>query len=439
MFGFRNSGGFTFYGFIKKPLQLIILIAMAVVIIACGGGGGSNGGDTGGGLDIENGSDSEEESGLEEGSEEGSEEEPEFEEGTQSENDPEGLKPFLHADMSYLSNHLSIPSSGTLSGLVPLLSLGETIIYASEGVDNGWASRMLSITIKDSDGIDGQYTCVPSDHVISTPDLPERSCFIRYENDSYAGWSESWGTSESSCTIDVIEANLGNTSIYEDFDVEINCLDMVNLYQFEDLIPAPVDADIYSPVSMTGRIYTSIESGTGSTGPELQQLTASLDITGGDSIVSPSLDFESIGGGLTFVGGIYFNTLQDDSGDYSLSIYVNAAYDVEGVFNCVSPPSVMGGAPALFVDNAECLVTIKKVDEANIFGWTWDSKDGAGCSLTVNQARNVSISLPLYDYQAILNCPGMQSQAITYGTRYPSDVQPADLNVYGSFNFIELL
>lgn len=352
--------------------------------------------------------------------------------------EPDRPKYFVKSDLQFVTQHSSVSQDIQLHGVIPTLSLGKTSLSLFKTIDNGWANHWLAIDVFDSDGLDGTYQCKAADSTFTTPELSERECFIRFDHDNYVGYSESWVVSDDTCTIEVEKAELGVGSIYEDVVLDIDCNEMINAHTLQDTLPAPAGSDLISTLTISGKVYATSDSGKPTPDAVLQNNTASLSISGGDGIISSDLQLEDIGG-ISPVPGIFFGFFEDESSEHRLTLYINAPYDVNGTFDCVDPPTHPGTSPALFVDDRECLITIEK-DHPDYYGnWVWDSRDGGGCTVTVNNARFESNSYPLYEFQATINCPNMVSQAITYDYRYPNDEKPANLNIQGTINFINLL
>lgn len=354
---------------------------------------------------------------------------PEFEDSDES-----SFKPFLRTNLNFSSNHHSIVSNTELFGISPLLTQGSTIIFLYSQVENGWAIRFFDIEIKDSDGVNGQYNCVPAIENHEYPDLQEGECFIRFDNDSYVGYSESWAVGESSCTINVTNAVLGAGGVYEDFAMDINCTEMINAFDSDGVLPAPDGSDLESTLTISGEVFSSENSGQQSPPASLQNTTLSLSSSGGDGIIDTDINLDSTIG-FSYVPGIFFGYFQDESGTYSVNIYINAPYDINGTFECVNPPTHLGTSVALFVDDRECLITIEKTNPDWFSDWVWDSRDGGDCTVTITNVRFEGTAYPLYDFQASVNCPNMVSRSITYDFTYPSDVKPSNVTLQGNINF----
>lgn len=412
---------------ILKYFSRILAISIAAIILAaCGGGTGSGRDETisddqvdptipSGGLpDVET----------------PDVETPDFPE----EKDP---KYFMATDLTFTTEHESVSQNIDLSGVAPALSLGTTQITLLKQIDNGWAFHAMFVQIKDSDGVDGSYQCKAADNFIQRPDLDERECFIRFNHDSYAGNVESWVVSPASCVINVERAILGSSGIYDDLILDVDCSDMIIAHTLQDLLPVPAGTDLESTLSIRGKIFATSESGSTSPAAELQKTTASLSISGGDGIVDSDVQMEAVGN-VSYVPGVFTGKFKDSSGDHELSLYLNAPYNINDTFDCVDPPSAPGTSPAVYLKEGECLLSVSRKNPDYFNDWAWDSREGGNCKVSVTNARLLSTSYPLYDFQAIIDCPNMASQAITYGYRYPGAVVPAALNIQGSFDFIRV-
>lgn len=411
----------------QKRVGVIMLVLLVSLLNACGGGS-SDSSDTKGDGHQEDGQDVS-------GNESDQTKVPDFEFPS---TDRKKLKPFLHGDLAFTTNHDAVQSTMAFSGVTPVLSLGKTSFLLWTKVRNGWANRYIRVTIKDADGIDGTYQCKQAVDSIATPVLSERDCFVHFENDSYVGLSEQWAVGEASCEIAVTNARLGTGHIYEDFDIQVSCQDMVNRFTRQDLFAVPAGADIESLLSIQGRIYSSEKSRESSGDAEFQTLTAVLSTVGGDGLMDSDITFESIGAGFSNTGGGYFSSWNTSDRQYSLSIYLNAAYNVKDTFNCVTKER-LGLKPALYLEDGECLISIEKKSDSNIYNWSWDSVTGMGCTLQFIDARLTSDSYPLYDVVANINCPNMVSRAVSFGLRYPGGVKPENLYLNGQITFTSLL
>lgn len=338
----------------------------------------------------------------------------------------------LSGNIDISSMHNKVPKTIYMEGIAPTKNNNNEItIFLHRPVKNGWAARYLMITIKDSNVIDGSYSCISANDTYKTPPLNNQDCFIRYENDNYIGLSETWAsTNDSHCKINVINAQLeqNSTKIYKEININLNCENMENVWQFEQLSPLPTNADINSKISIKGNI-TSIKN---SKLPSVKAIShgtnSSLSVSGGNGIIPSNISMSSLASGPLFAKSHQIIYMSDGSKTYELTIHLNAAYDLKGKYNCTNPPIYLG--LPIRIKNSECLLIIKKNDKSNIYDYVWDSKSGEGCFIEVTNAENNTIHAPWYNFKATVDCPSMVSRANSYGLNYP--FKPDNIKIKGS-------
>lgn len=344
------------------------------------------------------------------------------------------IKPFLIGEIVLTSDHASAPATLSLEGLMPV-NLNTVYLSLWADVDGSSAQRFLDIEIEDSEGLSGTYTCLENDAVYSVITLEDNECELRYRNDTFVGNSQSWGVGESSCTITVDEVSAEGAAIFDNLSMSIDCPNMVNVWQFEDLFPVPEGADIEATLSLSGTVYSSntalnpLEDSAFSTA----KVSAQVTTQGGGGLINGSYDLTSISSGPTYTLGYYSLFLQSDDEDNNMWISFQAPYETTGTFDCVSPPYYLG--TLLILEEGECQISFNKNRESisDIYDWSWESWKGHGCTLTVSKADFYSTVLPLGDFTASLNCPNMPSKTEVYSLTRVGDFVPERIDLQAIF------
>lgn len=338
------------------------------------------------------------------------------------------ISPYASADVKVTIPEIGYSDRFYLAGALPIATdKKEYVFFLARDVAAGSAERGLRITIKDSNGLSGAYSCKGLKR-FETSDLTFQGdgCEITYTHDSYIEnqniFSESY-ESNGECDLIINSFKHDDINFLQSISISFECRNM----------PAYWAKNKIGGVNISGTLTESKSFTAGSLEITHQGLRAQVNIEGGNghpkanfqaaSISTPSYNAAA--------GSHWLYSTDTEDKNRTLAIKFKAPYQIIGEYSCIERDSLTIGSH-IPLKKGECHVDFQNQQSVSSVG-SWLSSTQDTCKLTITRAEHINNLTPLKNFTARLDCRQMQTWQSLFGYS-GEDYSPIDLTADFSFD-----